>query len=163
MHAGLIKPLALCLVLIASPALGQTVTVRLINAKSGKPLSKVPVEMFAYNGTLRFDPQKNPPYPEHSEVFVTTDAQGKAVFPLPQPHTEHISFSIVDPAGDFADCWRLSDLSPEAVLHSGAVAEYDEAKCGKLRTGISAQPRPGEVVIYEKKVTFWQKVRRELP
>lgn len=159
-HVGLIMSIAFWFVLFTPPASGQNVTVRLIDAKSGKPLSNVPVAMFAYDGTLMSNPQKKPPYPGHNESSVT-DAEGKAVFRLPQPHTEHIGFSIVSPAVDFAGCWRLPDLSPDAVLQSGVVSGYDEAKCGKLRTHISAQP--GEVVIYEKRLTFWQKLRRELP
>lgn len=141
--------------LSASP---QEITVRIINARSGKPLREVPVTMFLWNGppTFRFD---NVPKGE-IVVDATTDENGRAVFQSPQPTTEHVGFSVGTP-WDFAGCWHLQESSPAKVLQSGVVADYNETKCGKLRQQVLA--KPGEVVIVEKKLTSWEKMRRELP
>jgi hypothetical protein len=58
-------------------------------------------------------------------------------------------------------CWRLVDISPENVMRSGVVADYNESKCGKLKTQVSASP--GEVVIVDKKLTLGQQMRQEIP
>lgn len=139
-------------------ASAQDITMRLIDAKSGKPLRKVPVTMFAWNGPSTFPPDNVP----KGEVVMhgTTDKEGRAVFHLPQPTPEHIGFSVGTP-WDFAGCWRLRDLSPETVLRSGVVAHYNVSQCGKSSVQVSANP--GEVVILEKKLTLWEKMRREIP
>lgn len=144
----------LVLPLSASP---QDITIRLINATSGKPLSKISVSMGAWNGT--FDVRKGP-YPE--QIRMITDAEGRAVFHLPRPTPEHIGFSVGTP-WDFAGCWHLRDSSPETVLRSGVVADYDETKCGKRKPKIQVSAKPGEVVIFERKLTLWEKMHRELP
>jgi hypothetical protein len=139
-------------------ASSQDITVRLINAKSGKPLGKVPVTMFLWNGPPTFRPDN-----VTKDVIVghkITDADGQAVFHLPQPLPEHVGF-LLEPPMDFLGCWHLQDSSPETVLRSGVVADYNESKCGKLRQQASAGP--GEIVIFEKKLTVGEQMRRELP
>jgi len=133
----------------------QDITIRLVNAKSGKPLRSVPVTIFAWNGPPTYRPDNIPP--GQIVVHATTDAEGRAVFHSPEPALEHIGFNVGTP-WDFAGCWRLHDLSPEIVFRTGAVADYS---CGKLRWPVSA--KPGEVVIVERKLTLWEKMRREIP
>jgi hypothetical protein len=139
----------------ASP---QDISVRLVDARSGKPLSKVSVEMFSWNGTWTFDPHK--PFPKREELHAITDAEGRAVFHLAEPIPEHVGF-LVGGVGDFSGCCCRQNFSPETVLRSGVVADYDESRCGKPKRQVSAEP--GEVVILDKKLTLWQKIRRELP
>jgi len=110
-----------------------------------------------WNGT--FDIHR-PPLPNKETVFAITDAKGVAVFHLPQPIPKHAGFEIGG-LRDFAGCWRLPDLSLETVMRSGVVADYNESKCGKLRTQVSA--KPGEVVIVDKKLTLGDQMRQEIP
>jgi len=138
-------------------ASAQDIAVRLVNAKSGKPLSKIRVAVSTWNGT--FDIHR-PPLPHKETVFAITDAKGVAVFHLPQPIPKHAGFEIGG-LRDFAGCWRLPDLSLETVMRSGVVADYNESKCGKLRTQVSA--KPGEVVIVDKKLTLADQMRQEIP
>jgi hypothetical protein len=147
---------AVLLLACLSFASAQDITLRLVNAKSGKPLSKIAVSMHAWNGTLDIH---KPSDSKHVIVGATTDADGIAVFHLPQPAPEHLGFNVCCP-WDLAGCWHLSDVSPDTVLREGTVAEYND-KCGKLRRPISA--KPGEVVIAERKLTLWEKMRREIP
>jgi len=133
-------------------------TVRLINARSGKPLKEVTVTISAWNGEWKYDPKK--PSAKKTTIDATTDAEGRALFRLAQPLPEHIGFLLVPP-DDFAGCCRRQNFSPEKVLQSGAVADYDQSKCGELKS--KAVPKPGETVIFEKKLTVWEKMGREIP
>ena|ERR1700740_213571 len=151
--------LTLCFLLTPLIRAGRSgITLRLLDAKSAKPLRKVPVTMFAWNGSSTFRPDNIP----KGEVVVhdTTDAEGKIVFSMPQPLTEHIAFSVGTP-DDFAGCWNFNDLSPVAIQQSGVVATYNESKCGKSKVQVIA--KPGEVVIIDRKLTAWEKIHRELP
>jgi len=139
----------------ASP---QDVIVQLVDARSGKPLSKVSVAMISWSGDSKFDPQH--PSPRHERVETITNTEGRAIFHLAQPSFEHLGF-MLEPPTDFFGCWNRSAFSPELVLRSGVVAEYDESKCGRLKNPVSA--KPGEVIIFEKRLTWWEHLRRELP
>lgn len=143
---------------IASPgAWARDIMVRLVNAKTGGALSKVPVTMLSWNGT--FDIHK-PPLPEQQISEAVTDSSGAVVFHLPEPMPEHIGFNVGGPV-DFAGCWRIGVSSPESILQSGVIASYDESKCGKSKARVTV--KPGEVIIVERKLTLWEKIRRELP
>jgi hypothetical protein len=150
--------IALWFLVVPLGAAAQDITLRLVNAKSGKPLRAVPVTMFSWNGprTFRLD---NVPKGE-AIVHTTTDTKGQAVFHLPEAGPEHIGFSVGGPR-DFVGCWHPRDLSPETVMRSGVVADYNESKCGKLKIQVSA--KPGEVVIVDKKLTLLDQMRQEIP
>jgi hypothetical protein len=135
---------------------GQSITLRLVNAKSGKPLSKTTAAMCTWGGT--FDIHR-PPYPARVCVTAITDKSGTAVFQLPKALPGNIGFDIGG-LRDFAGCWRLPGISPENALRSGIVAAYSEV-CGKLRAPLTA--RPGEVVIADRKISLWEKMRTEIP
>jgi hypothetical protein len=151
-------PIAVGVLLLAglSLATGQDIKVRLVNAKSGKPLSKVTVSMQAWIGT--FDIHKPDPKQIVVEATATTNGEGVAVFHITQPAPEHIGF-LLQPPMDFYGCWGQI-FSPEIVLRGG-VADYNQSKCGRLRKPISAEP--GDVVIVERKLTAWEHMRREMP
>jgi hypothetical protein len=133
-------------------------TVRLIDARSGKPLKRVTVRMFAWNGEWSYDPKR--PSVKRTKLNAITDAEGRALFRLSQPLPEHIGFLFLAP-DDFAGCCCRQNFSPEEVRQSGVVADYDQSKCGGLKS--TASPKPGEIVIFEKKLTKWEKMRREIP
>jgi hypothetical protein len=134
------------------------VTVRLIDARTGKPLKKATVRMFAWNGEWKYDPRK--PAVERTKLNAIADAQGQAVFRLSRPFPEHIGFLLLPP-DDFAGCCCRQNLSPQEAWQSGATADYDQSKCGELKSKVV--PKPGEIVIFEKKLTAWEKMRREIP
>jgi hypothetical protein len=136
----------------------QEISVRLLNAKSGKPLPKVALTMFSYNGDVKFERGKS--FPKWKTPDETTDSQGRAVFHLPEARPEHINFLVGEPWNFWGCCCR-QPLSPESVLRSGEIAQYDEHTCGRLTRHATAQP--GEVIIFERKMTFWDRVRQEIP
>lgn len=138
-------------------ASAQDITVRLLNAKSGKPMSGIRVAMSTWNGT--FDIHR-PPLPHKKTADTVTNVKGIVVFRLTHPIPEHVGFDVGG-LRDFAGCWRLLDLSLEKVIRSGIVADYNESKCGKLKIRVSA--KPGEVVILDRKLTKWDRMRQEIP
>jgi hypothetical protein len=133
------------------------ITVRLMDVKSNKPLKKISVDMFLWSGT--WDVKKGLPSDYH--VFAgKTNAEGLVVFDLPQAFPEHIGFHSVDLLG----C-SIPDFSTSEIIKSGAVAPYkrDSPQCyhGEL-TG-KRTPVPGEVIIYDQKVSARQRLLREIP
>ena len=150
----LISLLAVILVpLYGSPL---TVNLRLMDARSGRPLKGIKVEIFTWVGEARTkaEGQKT----KRVKGQAVTDEDGRTTFQLPEPLPQHMGFLLVPP-DDFGGCWG-QDFSPEEVLRSGTVANF-APKCGKLKWQASA--KPGEVVIFEKKLTSWEKMRREIP
>lgn len=133
------------------------ITVRLLDVRSNKPLKNISVEMFLWNGT--WDIKKGLPSDYH--VFSgKTNAEGLVVFDLPQPFPEHIGFHSMNLLG----C-SISDFSASEVIKSGAVAPYklNVPQCyhGTLtgkRTSV-----PGEVIIYDQRVSARQRLLREIP
>jgi hypothetical protein len=125
-----------------------------MDARSGKPLKGILVEMFAWHG-------QSSPRSEGSgntKVQATTNEEGRAIFHLDEPLPEKVGFLLVPP-DDFGGCWG-QQFSPQEVLQSGAVANF-APKCGRLKW--KPFPKPGEIVIFEKKLTSWEKMRREVP
>src|SRR5579871_1043980 len=95
------------------------IRVQVLNAKTGRPFSKIRVLMFTWNGNFEVH-QKTPPL---QTVDTVVGSDGWALFSLPRPMPEHMSFSIGD-IGDFMGCWRFIDDSPETALRDGLIAQY---------------------------------------
>jgi hypothetical protein len=135
----------------------SVVTLKLIDARSGKPLRNAFVGMDAYNGP---SPHRFPDYRfPGSGILPTTSADGRISFRLPEPTPEYIGFGL-----GYPNFWGCSQglLLVSEILKSGVVATYDERKCGKLKKG-GASAKPGEVVIYERVFSRWDWFRQELP
>jgi hypothetical protein len=147
--------------LIAAGVHGSTsnLVVRVMDAKSGKPISKVGVATIYWNGAEEVDPHT---LSHEGQVIdhAATDSGGRAVFVLPEPLPEHIGF-ILEPPMDFAGCSSHKVFSPGEILRSGVISEYDRSKCGKLLWQPSA--KPGEIVLFDKKLTLGERMRREGP
>lgn len=100
----------------ASP---QSIVVRLVDPRSAKPLSKVSVAMISWSGDLSGRAMIG--VEPHQRAQTITDAEGRAVFHIPQPPPEHLGF-VLEPPMDFSGCWQRSAFTTETVLHSGIVA-----------------------------------------
>jgi hypothetical protein len=135
----------------------KSITVRQINARTIKPLSKVQVSMSMWNGT--FDIHR-PPYPRIELISTVSDSTGLAHFNLPDPLPEHVGIDIGGPR-NFVGCSRLTLDSPLEVLKTGLVADYNQAKCGKVKAKLSSSP--GEVIIVDRKLRVWDVMRQEIP
>ena len=127
----------------------RNVTVLLIDPHSGKPLKKVDVTMAAWNGQTDADTP--------ATSIGKIDSEGKATFQMPQSAPRHISFALL--YRNFEYC-SPGTFSAEEVLATGVVDKYD-GHCGKLRWHGAA--KPGKVVIFARKLSFWDKILQESP
>jgi hypothetical protein len=145
--------LMLCYVTLALPLQAQQyITLRIFDYKSAKPMAKLQLGIEGFNGDLSQGTAS-----KSSIVMRTltkTDKNGSAVVSLPEPLPEHLRVSSFDLFEGIAD------LSPADVLKSGAVMQYGHAKEGQKRK-ISA--KPGEVVIFDKRITGWDRMLQEIP
>ena len=133
------------------PQAQKEITVRFVDYRSGKPITKLEVMVKGFNGKLTGRSA------DSTTIFNTstrTDDQGKLIVPLPQVSPERISVSSFDLAESVASI-SLSD-----VLKSGAVAPY---RNGERHPSLSVAAKPGEIVILNRKLTVWEKMRREIP
>lgn len=144
--------------LFSIPASGKDLRVLVLNAKTGRSFPKIMISMSVWNGD--FNIYSKEPLPSVKVTLAAADSTGWAVFQLPEPLPQHIGFSVGN-IGDFMGCWRLSNDSPETALATGLLAKYNEVRCGKSKATEKAEP--GEVVLIDRKLTLWEKVRQELP
>jgi hypothetical protein len=147
------------LVFFPAKALAQTaITVRVINAVSGKPISGVTIGLSTWN-------TDESPVPAHKLVsrssFQATDKNGEVVFPVPEPPPNYVAVDYLTTQlrGCSTRVFRLAE-----ALRSGIVADYNPQKrkwCGKLKAGESA--KPGVIVIFDRRLTLWDRLLQEIP
>jgi hypothetical protein len=124
----------------------QTLTVRAIDVKSLKPIK---------GKVIRLQFEDFPPLQlRKGYVDQATDKNGRAAFNLPTPLPARVIVNI-----EFAN-WRqcspaLADYDTSQVLRSGVVADdlctYDASQ--------SLSAKPGEIVIFARYVSFWDRLR----
>ena len=144
--------------------LAQTdITLRFLDAASGKPIKGISVGVDAWDqnrGQQKTQPQGILKIDKNRQV-VKTDKEGKGIFHLhqePSLKTLHVTS-----AGELRGC-STNDFSIEEVLHSGVVAEYhsDNHKwCVPLK--VQAITKAGEIVIFDRRMTGWDRMRQEIP
>ena len=140
---------AICLLGNAHLAFSQTfVTLRLIDAESGKPLKGISVGIMVPDENESRGPNEQ----GVTLLLVEIDKQGRGKFRVPEPPPQYVEF-----AGNGA-LHGCSDrkLSIEDALRTGLVAayHYDPTHprwCTELKAQASA--KPGEIVIFDKPMT----------
>ena len=131
----------------ALPQSVESIAVRVINAKTGKPVSNRTVSV-SYT---------NPPHGYSTRVDSKTTLQGTAWFKL----NERPSRLMVDP---LLRSWTLcspDEFSTEEILRQGVVADNKCDPTGKVRKAFSA--RPGELVIFAAYGNLWKHIWGRLP
>jgi hypothetical protein len=135
-----------CLVSTLVLFAAASITVRLLDAKTGKPLAKTAVTLaVTENGKIIFQSHSN------------TNSNGLAVLSLPEPIPERISLSYGTP--DLGIC---SDIAFPAsdILTTGLVSK-NRCYAGELPHPVSA--RPGEIVLFGSPVSLRERILREIP
>jgi hypothetical protein len=139
------------------------ITLRFLDAASGKPIKGISVSVDAWDenrGQQKPQPQGTIKIARNSQV-IKTDKNGEGVFRLyqaPSLKTLHVS-SVGELRGG-----SKNDFSIEDVLRSGVVSDYhgDNHKwCVPLKA--QATTKPGEIVIFDKRMTLWDHMRQEIP
>ena len=124
----------------------KIITVRLLDAKTGKPLAKNAVTLtVSENGKVVFRSHSN------------TNSNGVAVFNLPEPIPERIGLTYAT-----ADLGTCSDVEfPTGEILTAGLVSKNRCYAGKLPRAVTA--RPGEIILFGSPLTFWERTRREIP
>jgi hypothetical protein len=143
------------------------ITLRFLDAESGKPIKGISVGVSAWDNN---EGKQKPELPgllniDRNTQVVKSDKDGKATFHLySQPSLKILN---VTSTGELRGC-SAYQFSIEEVLRSGVVASYQADKptdkhkwCVALKAQATA--KPGEVVIFDKKLTKWDRIRQEIP
>jgi hypothetical protein len=135
------------------------ITVRILDAKTGKPFSRFFVSVFAWHPPADSRPGE---YSFGQEIGRgTTDNEGRAVLRVSAQPGDQIRLDIKASAGELYECWQRKGFSLKEISDTGLVVEYNASKCGKLRWQPSA--KPGEIVLIDRKLTWWDHFLRETP
>jgi hypothetical protein len=135
------------------------IIVRILDAKTEKPFARFFVSVFTWNPPADLRPGE---YSFGQEIGRgTTDDEGRAVLRVSAQPGDQIGLDIRAPAGELYGCWQRRRLSLNEILDTGLVAEYNASKCGKLRWQPST--KPGEIVLIDRKLTWWDHFLRETP
>jgi hypothetical protein len=156
------------LFMFASAVYCQTdITLRFLDTESGKPIKAISVSVYAWdenNGHQKPQPSGILQIDKNTQV-IKTDKDGQAIFQLYyQPSLKTL---VVTSTGVLRGC-SAYQFSIEEVLRSGIVASYradrptDKHKwCVALKAQATA--KPGEVIIFDKRMTVLDRMRQEIP
>jgi hypothetical protein len=144
----------LALAALASAAeANQTITVRFLDFRSAKPIAKVNVEITLWNGHSSDASLATKTI--ISRRSGKTNLDGTITICVPEPVPQHLSVF----APDLAEV-STPNLSPVEVFESGAVVPYPQNRGGSR---VKIMPKPGEIVILNKRLTAWDRIRGEIP
>lgn len=138
------RGLLLILVLCSQCCFAQIVTVHIVNAKDGKPLSGQAVTVqFLY---------ENPAHAS-SVLHLETDSNGTAQFHIPEPRPEHLNMKVALDSGHWhCACWVMTDT--DAVLRKGVAQNAPSAKSDAS----TPVPIPGQVLFAARPFTFLERL-----
>jgi len=126
---------------------GHSFSVKLLDSVTGKPVKNVWVLPRELREPSRFG----------NISTVKTDSHGIANFPLPEPPPERIRF-LISP-DEFVSCSEAEFLTDQ-ILRSGVVGGN---ACAGKKTKPSSNAAAGQLVIFGKRVTLWQRILSEIP
>jgi hypothetical protein len=126
---------------------GHDITVRILDAGSGKPLTHIWAGLEVLEGTNKARRLSD----------ARTDSRGIAIFHLADPLPERIG--LLFGAHEFGNCSEVQFLT-DHVVNGGVVGRN---YCVRPGIGYSMSPRPGELVIFGRRITLWDNIRREIP
>ena len=151
--------LAICLLGNAPLAFSQTfVTLRLIDAGSGKPLKGISVGIMVPDE----DESRGPNKQAATLLLVEIDKQGRGKFRVPEPPPQYVELTSNGALHGCSD----RKLSIEDAMRTGLVAayHYDPTRprwCPELKAQASA--KPGEIVIFDKPMTNLDRLLHRYP
>jgi hypothetical protein len=132
----------------------REISVQFLDFRSGKPIQRLNVIITFWNGDPGSHGRIDPNNVVH-ETSMRTDKDGKVTVPVPEPVPNRLIIFQPDLVDSFSP-----DFSPTEVLASGTVTTYRHDKSAS-RLQVSA--KPGEIVILNKRLTAWDRMRQEIP
>ena len=148
----------------STPAHAQTLLIKLVNGRSGRPISHGFVNVWVGNA-------------QKAAMPITTDQEGIARLRLTENDSEidvqnRRGVGVVNPVVKYSDSLRVNagyvscqpnkpdyswlwiqSFSTPDVLRSGIVTAN---ACGKAK----ASPQPGELIMFVRPLTFWEKLKQ---
>lgn len=143
--------LGLALVLPGNSAELAMITVRVVDARDGKPFAGLPLFIFLWKVKLDNAPANSPVYGAgnlEATLRKTTDAKGEVTLSLSAPLPEEIG---VDPGS--LGCGRYLFETGEAIA-KGSVGD-NRCKGKPRKMNAKFQAKPGEVVVFARPYSFW--------
>lgn len=130
----------------------QSVTFRIVDYRTAKPIARLRVDTESFNGDLSRGMVSKAAIVMRESA--TTDKHGSFVASIPAPPPEHMRvFS--------SDLWDSTvDFSPAEALSSGVVVQYSHVTEAEKKKVL---PKPGEVVILAKRIRWWNRMLQEIP
>lgn len=147
---------------------GQTITVRLINGKDGKPFTPSMGRTGLFSGKLKrvaldagnvcVSPANRVPGAfigpgwERGFLLAPLDDDGRATFHIPKaPLPPVLSLNLIPAA---MPCnLRPACFPTERVLRTGVATDDD--RCGGEKISVQFKPKPGEIILFVRRHTFW--------
>jgi hypothetical protein len=123
------------------------VSIKLVSATDGRPQTGIHFALSIADPRLK----------TRGLVNAKTNSQGVAVFRIPDPLPERVS--LVFAPDEFMLCSEV-EFSTDQILRSGAIGTNT---CGNATISASMRPKPGELALFGKSVTLWQRILREMP
>jgi hypothetical protein len=151
--------------LVPTPTVfGQAaISLRFLDAGSGKPIKGISIGVSAWDeheGRQKPKPNGIVKIDKNTQI-IKADKDGKAIVHLhDEPSLKTMDITSV---GVLRGC-SAYQFSIEEVLRSGVVASYHANKpkwCVSLRAQATA--KPGEIVIFDKRMTILDRMRHEIP
>jgi len=153
---------AVCVLLLLScvntACFGQTVVVRIVNAKNERPMRNRPIYIFGISGKVATDrDERYKLITKHisPDLKLMSDANGEAQFQLPKPAPVYFYVRAVL-SGPRWDCTCLLRVATVEVMQKGFMVRSPWAE--HTRTGTSIQPKPGEVLFALRAMPWWLQV-----
>jgi len=120
----------------------HSISVKVLDAETGQPVKGVWV-------SLDYKPRLK-------QLNAKTNSHGIVGFHLLVPLPERIGLSFGP--NEFGSCSEIEFVTDQ-ILKTGVVA----GNTCKTRPGPSSAPEAGQLVVFGKRVTLWQRVLREIP
>jgi hypothetical protein len=131
---------------VESSAQQNRLTLRLLDPGNGKPLARV------YLGILVWQQGR-----AVELAHAVTNADGIVTFHLPDMIPERVGITH---SPDELN-WCSDNAFPTSEILKTGIVALDKCDQGKLKTTPTAAA--GELVLFARRVTFWERVRREIP
>ena len=135
---------------VISMSIGQTLKVRLIDARTGRPLQNKKVEI-----SYLYDKDQNTHGNLNNQLHFETNISGEAQFSLPMPAPSHLSVNVQLSSKEWrCGCTMLT--STEALILNGFVGP--EPDHGSTSKAFPREVMPGLILFTARPTTFFEKL-----
>jgi hypothetical protein len=137
---------------VNSLCFGQTITVRIVDLTSQRPVRNRPVYVFGISGkaeTKEENIRAELDNPIAAELTLVTDIEGRSTFDLPKSVPRYFYVRAVL-SGKHWDCFCAPRVSTEELEEKGIVVKNAEANAEP-----SIQPKPREILFALRPTPWW--------